>query len=340
MTASSYASDTKLVKNRTAGYTQNDKQIENATAISMSQPYAAGSILSTVEDLAKWNQSLQEGKLIKKETLAKAFTRYKLVNGKEINYGYGVRNGFIQGSPSIWHGGLINGFRSMVMYLPKEGVYVAILSNCDCVSPERATAKLAALAIGKPYEYIEIPVDSSLLKAYTGVYENENGDQVLISVAEKRLQLQRGNNRKVGLKAFNKDQFFFDDPLMSAEFKMNNEGTTEKLIIKTRNGNEIWNRTDKTQLNNAEIKVDDKLLDMYTGEYEVSGQFRFIITKEKDRMFIQADGQEKLEMFAEAQNKFFLKVNDAKFEFVNEGGKVARVFMSQGGRSTDAKKVK
>ena len=79
---------------------------------------------------------------------------------------------------------------------------------------------------------------------------------------------------------------------------------------------------------------------MYTGEYEVSPQFSFTVTKEKDRLFLQATGQEKLEMFAETNNKFFLKVNDAQLEFVNESGKITKVILKQGGRTTDAMKIK
>ena len=44
-------------------------------------------------------------------------------------------------------------------------------------------------------------------------------------------------------------------------------------------------------------------------------------------------------MFAETENKFFLKVNDAQLEFVkDESGKVTKAILNQGGRTTDAKK--
>ena len=46
-------------------------------------------------------------------------------------------------------------------------------------------------------------------------------------------------------------------------------------------------------------------------------------------------------MFADTQTKFFLKVNEAQFEFVkDEFGKVTKVIMNQGGRQADAKKIK
>lgn len=340
MTSSFYAHDTLIINNRAAGYTKGEKEIENATAISMTQPYAAGSILSTVEDLFKWQQAIQSYKLVKKETLEKAFTRYKLVNGKEINYGYGWRFGFIQQSPSIWHGGLINGFMTMAMYLPKEDVYVVVLSNCDCNSPERTTAKLAALAIAKPYATKEISISITMLQTYAGVYENEYGDQGIISIDDGKLYAKLGRNPKTGIKAFKKDNFFFEDPMITMEFTANKTDSIDKLTINSRSANEVWTRTDKPVVTRAEIKVDENILAMYTGEYEVSPQFSFTISKENNRLFLQATGQEKLEMFAETNNKFFLKVNDARFEFVNESGKISKVMLTQGGRATDAMKIK
>jgi hypothetical protein len=79
---------------------------------------------------------------------------------------------------------------------------------------------------------------------------------------------------------------------------------------------------------------------MYTGEYVVTRQFAFKITIENLHLFLQATGQDKLEMFAETENKFFLKVNDAQFKFVNESGKITKVLMRQGGRTAEAIKIK
>ncbi len=340
MAGSLYGNEAKVIKERVAGYTKGEKGIENTAAISMTQPFAAGSILSTIEDLFKWQQAVQLYKLVKKETLEKAFTRYKLADGKEINYGYGWRFGFIQQSPSIWHGGLINGFKTMAMYLPKEDVYVVVLSNCDCSSPETVTAKLAAVAIGKPYTDKEITLTNSILQTYAGVYENENGDQRIISVADGKLYSQLGRNRKINAKAFKKDNFFFDDPMITMEFSGNKSGNIERLTIYSSSGSEVWNRSDKPVITQVEIKPDENILEMYTGEYEVSPHFSFTITKEKERLFLQATGQEKLEMFAETNKKFFLKVNDAQLEFVNESGKITKVILKQGGRTTDAMKIK
>ncbi|HEX5111689.1 MAG TPA: serine hydrolase [Saprospiraceae bacterium] len=332
--------DTMIIKNRAAGYSMGGVQIENAAILSMTHPYAAGAILSTTKDLFKWNEAVQSYKLVKKETLEKALTRYKLNNGKEINYGYGFRLGFIQESPSIWHGGRINGFITTAMCLTHEEVFVVILSNCDCNDVDRVSAKLAALAIGKPYDYKEIEVPNSILQRYAGVYENEAGDPFVISVENGQLFAQRGRNPRTLVKALTPNKFFFDDPMIMMEFHESMERQVDQLIIRSRSGNESWNKTDKLALIDNTIQVDEEILEMYTGEYEMTPQFAFTITREKQQLFLQATDQDKLEMFAETENKFFLKVNDARFEFVNESGRITKVIMRQGGRTAEAMKIK
>jgi len=340
MTNSLYADDIRIIKNRASGYTSGVHGFENASPLSMTQPYAAGSIQSTVLDLFKWHKAVHSYKLVKKETLEKALTKYKLTDGKEITYGYGWRLGWVYDSPSTWHGGLINGFMSMVNYLPKEDVFVAVFSNCDCNSPEIVTSRLAAIASGKPYEYKEIAVRNSVLQEYIGVYENQKGQQRIITVSENRLYSQIGRGPKANLKAYQKDMFFFD-PIVTIEFSRNKKGEIDKTTSKNLGGNDVWHKTNKPIPDENGIKVEEKILETYIGQYEVTPDFSFSITKEQGKLFLHATGQEKVEIFAETATKFFLKINDAQIEFVKDNtGKLTKAILTQGGRQTDAKKIK
>ncbi len=150
MTNSYYGNDSKLIKNRATGYQKGENGTENADPLSMTQPFAAGSLQSTVEDLYKWNRAVHSYKLLKKETLDKAFTPYKLSDGTATHYGYGWFLDNLQGSVTIEHGGGINGFLTMAKYLPKEDLFVAVFSNSTANSPEEVAEKIAAFAIGKP----------------------------------------------------------------------------------------------------------------------------------------------------------------------------------------------
>jgi CubicO group peptidase (beta-lactamase class C family) len=149
MTNSYFGSNSKIVKNRASGYEIDSTGFINTHYFNINLVNWVGSIQSTVEDLFKWHQAVHAYKLVKKESLDKAFTKYKLTDGKETQYGYGWELQDIQGSPTIRHGGILPGFLTESVYLPKEDVFVAIFSNCGCNSPLEITNNMATLAIGK-----------------------------------------------------------------------------------------------------------------------------------------------------------------------------------------------
>jgi CubicO group peptidase (beta-lactamase class C family) len=342
MNHSSYASDTRIIKDRADGYRKGDHGFENAQYLSMTQPYAAGAIQSTVEDLFTWHQAVHSYKLLSRASVNKALTRYVLSNGDMTNYGYGWRLGYIQDSPSIWHGGMVNGYIAMAMYLPNEDVFVAVLSNCECNSPEDITAKLAALAIGEPYDYKAIVLGDSILTGYTGVYENAKGLQRVITVSEHQLYAGSGRGPKAKVNAMALDKFAPDqDELSRMEFARGDSGEVEKLVTKSRNGIEVWNKTNKPIPSADGIELSEQIIEAYVGEYEIAPDFSFTVTKDRKRLFVKATGQEAFEIFAESESKFFLKVNDAQLDFVRDDlGNVTKAILTQGGRTTDAKKIK
>ena len=146
MTASQYASHRAVIQNRSSGYHNKDGYINNRK-VSFTLPYSAGSLMSNVNDMFKWQEAIKNNLLISKETTEKVFTNYTLNNGDLINYGYGWHIKEINGIPSREHGGAIFGFKSMGVYLPNEDVYVIGLNNCDCNSPTKITRKIAELAL-------------------------------------------------------------------------------------------------------------------------------------------------------------------------------------------------
>ncbi len=342
MSNSLYASDIRIVKNRADGYSVRDKKLENSSYISLTHPYAAGSLQSTVMDLFKWNQALLSNKLVKKESLDKAWSRYILSDGTKTNYGYGWRLGYIQGSPSLWHGGWINGYITMAMYLPEQDVFVAVFSNCECNLPVDVTTKLAAVAIGEPYEYKPITLENTIARDYVGVYENETGRQKIITVADNQVLVQTARSPKSAAKPYQKDKFYLENDLMQTiDFSRNKKGAIDKLITKSLTSVETWTKTNKPIPSEDGIKLDDKILQAYVGVYEITPEMSFSVTKENGRLSVQATGQEKFEIFAESETKFFLKINDATLEFVKDNtGKVTKVTLLQGERKMEAKKIK
>lgn len=147
MTNSYYASDRKIIKNRAFGYHKKSTGYVNKTVINFSVPFSSGSLMSTLDDMLKWQNALNQNLLLSSKEKTKAFTKYKLNNGKEIEYGYGWHLKNINGIPTREHGGSIFGFKSMAVYIPSEDSYILGFSNCDCNSPTQLIRDIAKLTM-------------------------------------------------------------------------------------------------------------------------------------------------------------------------------------------------
>lgn len=335
-----YDSHSMIIKNRASGYQKSENTFENASYLSMTQPYSAGSIISTVNDLLNWNKAVHSYKLVKKETLEKAFTSYKLTNGQKTNYGYGWSLGDLQGSSTISHGGGINGFLSFGIYLPTEEVFVAIFSNCICNSPQDVAIKMAAYASDKSIDYKEITINVLELKKYVGVYENDEKEQRILTVENDTLYSLRTGGNKYRLIPFGENKFFFENTLTTLEIIKDEKGKLTKVISKgILSPAEIWIKTDKPIPSHTEIQLDEKTLGKYVGKYELTSNFMITITQKENKLFAQATGQSKIEIFAETKTKFFYKVVDAQIEFfMDDAGIVSKLVLHQNGEH-EAKKI-
>ena len=72
-----------LLPRRAAGYTRRGDTWVNAKFLDMQQPYSAGSLYSTVEDLLKWDQALYTDRVLPEPARTAMFTPFK------DNYAYG-----------------------------------------------------------------------------------------------------------------------------------------------------------------------------------------------------------------------------------------------------------
>jgi CubicO group peptidase (beta-lactamase class C family) len=89
------------------------------------------------------------------------------------------------------------------------------------------------------------------------------------------------------------------------------------------------------------VKVDPKIYDAYVGEYELEPGFVFTVTREGDRLMMQATGQGKAELFPASETNFFPRVVRADITFVKDvEGRVTHLVLNQNGRRMNAKKIK
>ncbi len=90
----------------------------------------------------------------------------------------------------------------------------------------------------------------------------------------------------------------------------------------------------------TEVTVDPSLFDGYVGAYQLAPNFVLTITRDGSRLFAQATGQPKFEIFAEAAKEYFLKVVDAQLTFVtNADGRATAVVLHQGGANVTGRRI-
>lgn len=147
MVHSRYANDVAIIKGRAYGYQKKESGYVNKSKISFSIPFSSGSLMSTVDDMLKWQNALNKNLIVNSKTIDKAFTKYQLNSGETFSYGYGWHLKEINGTPTREHGGSIFGFKTMGVYIPAEDIYVIGFTNCDCNSPTQITREIAKLAL-------------------------------------------------------------------------------------------------------------------------------------------------------------------------------------------------
>jgi CubicO group peptidase (beta-lactamase class C family) len=341
MSNSYYGSMIRVIPNRARGYAQNQDGYENARYLSMTLPYAAGSIMSTTQDLLKWQNAISSNKLIKRSSLEKAINGSKLTNGDSLDYGYGWISGKLRSSKTIEHSGGIFGYSSNGIFLPDENIYVIGLSNCECGDVNTLTKNIAAIAIGDPFftKADAIQLSNEKLAKWVGAYEFDEGVIRHISIEESQLYSLREGSRTLKIYPISTSRFIFDGVDTEYNFYTKDGNRMVNMII---NGQTITGKgiDKKAPVARQEIEMSIDLLQEYLGTFELQPGFNIEITIVEDKIYATATGQGAAQMFAEEKDKFFLKIVEADVHFTrDEEGKVKSLTLFQDGLKMVGKKV-
>lgn len=216
------------------GHTHRDGAFVSCDPMSISQAYAAGALVSNVDDMSRWESAVASCKLISAMHWAKAFTPYRLADGSLCAYGYGWEIGTLQQRQMHAHGGGINGFMTFALRLPEDKIFVAVLSNADfgIVDPEYIAHKIGAIAIGKPLvNFEEIKVDVKVLDAYAGVYTiNASEERTFWREADQLFMLRTGGD-VTPVHPHSVNGFFIKHTLVHMEFVRNASDAVAKVVL-------------------------------------------------------------------------------------------------------------
>ena len=120
-----------IVPSRASGYEWKGDHFENRPILLPAIAFSAGSLLSTAEDMAKWDAALQSEKLLKKSSLDRMWTATVTKDGSDapFNYGFGWFVDSYHGHRFVQHSGGTPGFSSVVYRFLDDKLTVIVLTN-------------------------------------------------------------------------------------------------------------------------------------------------------------------------------------------------------------------
>ncbi|WP_173088308.1 serine hydrolase [Devosia sp. 1635] len=87
------------------------------------------------------------------------------------------------------------------------------------------------------------------------------------------------------------------------------------------------------------VSIDPGLLPRYAGTYRLGPEFDLVVTSEGGRLFVQASGQERLEVLPQSETEFFYTVVDAQISFeLDAEEQVTGLVLHQNGQDIPGKR--
>ena len=187
LTSTVYCEQAPLIKRRAQGYAlRPDGQFINAAPMSMTHPYAAGALCSTVTDLAAWALALSGVKVVSHASYKLMSTPGMLNDGKPLTYGFGLGTSTIRGHRQVAHNGGINGFVSELHHYPDDSVVTVVLTNTGGPAAPQLERLVARRALGVQ-DFPVVAIAAAELERLVGEY--------LIGTTRLKLFVENGRLR-------------------------------------------------------------------------------------------------------------------------------------------------
>ena len=182
----------EIVKHIAYGYEEGKGRNVYRLSVTNFDTVGATSLLTTVEDLARWDENFYNPRVGGAAMVAQQLQRGKLNSGKELDYAFGLEHGTYRGLATVDHGGADAGYRADLLRFPQQHFSVACLCNQAETNPSDLTRKVADIYLADQLKEApparvdpaaqRVTVSDQLLAQYAGLYwkaDDENALRIL-----------------------------------------------------------------------------------------------------------------------------------------------------------------
>jgi len=337
--------------NEAKGYSFQDGKATPALDWNMTRAGGAGAIVSTVQDLFRWNEAVFGGKVIGEDSLTRALTVSEQ-SQDSMRYGYGWTINEDRGLREVSHNGGLQGFLSHLAWYPDQRLTIAVLHNASppvpAMTPGAVAKRLAEIFLADdmaptPDRQVDTTVDPAIYDRYVGRYDY--GSAVMtVSRQGDKLMTRITGQPTFELFPESETKFFLKVVDAQVEFVVDEQGVC--VAVKHTQG-PVRFRAAKL----ADAAQTAEQLDAFLGIYDYrSAKMR--VTRDDTQLFAQLDGQPRMPIYPMTEgvpadkrdgasgDTFQWKVVEAKIEFIrDEDGKVIAAKHTQAGATFRVEKV-
>jgi CubicO group peptidase (beta-lactamase class C family) len=186
----------KPIKNKAVGYQKNKEGHTFSTNNQLS--YGAGSMGSSVNDMAIWMQMLNE-QTIEFKLLAQFLkTTEILLNGEKAKYARGLMIDDYKGYSTVSHSGFGFGGRTQLLTIPEKQIGIVVLTNLQSIDATRISYQILDLMTPNEATVLEENNDNKSfnkqdLDVFIGEYKEINSDMTMTLFVENDTLKAKGS---------------------------------------------------------------------------------------------------------------------------------------------------
>jgi CubicO group peptidase (beta-lactamase class C family) len=182
----------EIVKNIAYGYVEGDHGKADLTyrlSVTNFDTVGATSLLTTVEDLAQWDENFYHPKVGGPEFVKQQLEDGKLNSGSLAHYAFGLALGKYRGLPTVGHSGADAGYRADLLRFPEQHFTVACLCNKGETNPSELTLRIADIYLAAEFKeptpvnstpvLTSVPVSAERLAQFPGLYRRTDDGRLL-----------------------------------------------------------------------------------------------------------------------------------------------------------------
>lgn len=285
-----HSDHSEITPNRTSAYQKDENGIWKIS-IPVFDTYGATSLFTTVEDLAKWDESFYS-KSIGGDNFVNAMQKVGILNDNTLQtYASGLIVQTYKGYGTVEHGGADAGYRAYFLRFPDEHFTVLLLANLANIDIKSQAYKVADIflkesSLSKPE--MAVSVESNVVEGWAGDYLSKDEARIL------KLEYRNGELRNGNRVLKPSTNSSFTEPLSFSTYTFSGDSLNSKLLLNTKGSKNTYFEKVKEKTLTA------KELSEFEGEYfspELDTKYQITANDSLLLVKIPRQDQEKLSPF-------------------------------------------